>query len=361
MWVQPPGTPSVGLAYLKVYELTGADDYLDAVRETALALVAGQLESGGWDYRIEFATPEREKYAYRVETPARNKGARNVTTLDDNTTQAALSFLMQADRALGFGDPAIHESVEFALSSLLAAQYPNGAWPQRFTGPPAREKYPIKPASYPEDWPRDYPAKDYRCYYTYNDNTLVDMIELMFLAAAIYEDERVRGSRQVRGRFYLTESDAGTSTGLGEQYNPEMHPAWARKFEPPSLTGAESQQVMESLLRLFELTRDAKYLEPLPRALAYYRRSLLENGQLCGFTNSRQIGRSISPRPTSSRIAMTICRPITGLSRIVGWTPSRRDYAELAATVDSRGKPVKVLRKHQPLALSSKLAARSCG
>ena len=33
---------------------------------------------------------------------------------------------------------------------------------------------------------------------------------------------------------------------------------------------------MESLLRLFELTQDAKYLEPLPCALAYYRCSLLE-------------------------------------------------------------------------------------
>ena len=152
---------------------------------------------------IELNSQHRsEKNTRIVLRRPRAKGARNVTTLDDNTTQAALSFLMQADRALGFGDPAIHESVEFALSSLLAAQYPNGAWPQRFTGPPDREKYPIKPASYPEDWPRAYPAKDYRRYYTYNDNTLVDMIELMFLAAAIYEDELATRQPASGRRFY---------------------------------------------------------------------------------------------------------------------------------------------------------------
>src|SRR5262245_57787517 len=54
-WVQPPGTPSVGMAYLSAWEATGDRYYLDAARETGTALVRGQLRSGGWDYRIEFA------------------------------------------------------------------------------------------------------------------------------------------------------------------------------------------------------------------------------------------------------------------------------------------------------------------
>lgn len=47
LFVQPPGTPTVGLAYLKAYAATQDKWYLDAARETALALVAGQLQSGG--------------------------------------------------------------------------------------------------------------------------------------------------------------------------------------------------------------------------------------------------------------------------------------------------------------------------
>jgi hypothetical protein len=54
-----------------------------------------------------------------------------------------------------------------------------------------------------------------------------------------------------------------------------MHPAWARRFEPPSITGGESQSVMKGLLLLFRETGKREYLEPLSRALAYYRRSLL--------------------------------------------------------------------------------------
>ncbi len=71
-------------------------------------------------------------------TPIASRGAihskRNTSTLDDNTTQAALRLLMHVDEALEFKDSAIHEAAEYGLKSLVAAQYPNGAWPQRFSG-----------------------------------------------------------------------------------------------------------------------------------------------------------------------------------------------------------------------------------
>jgi hypothetical protein len=63
--------------------------------------------------------------------------------------------------------------------------------------------------------------------------------------------------------------------GWAQQYNREMHPAWARQFEPPSITGGESQSVMRALMLLHRETGKQKYLEPLPRALAYYKRSIL--------------------------------------------------------------------------------------
>ena len=47
-WVQPPGTPTVGEAYLRAYRLTGDEYYLDAARETALALWSSKAECGCW-------------------------------------------------------------------------------------------------------------------------------------------------------------------------------------------------------------------------------------------------------------------------------------------------------------------------
>ena len=81
-WVQPPGTPAVGMAFLTAHEATGDPYYLDAARETALALVRGQLRSGGWDNRIEFDPEERARYSYRVdpERPAPATSPPSTTT-----------------------------------------------------------------------------------------------------------------------------------------------------------------------------------------------------------------------------------------------------------------------------------------
>ncbi|TWU14396.1 Pectic acid lyase [Symmachiella macrocystis] len=299
-WVQPPGTPSVGAAYLDVYELTGDKYYLEAARETARALVQGQLQSGGWDYRIEFAPEDRKKHAYCAdknqsddqdksnadETPHQKKKKRpprNTTTLDDNTTQAALRFMMRIDRALIFQDQPIHESAQFALQSLLDAQYPIGAWPQRFSAAPDSEKFPVKSASFPDEWSRTYPAIDYRSYYTFNDNTIADMVDLMFRAAEIYDDPQYMAAAERAGDFILLAQLPEPQPGWAQQYDAEMHPAWARKFEPPALTGAESQGVMRTLLRLYDRTGKAKFLQPIPRALAYYQSGVLSDGRLARF------------------------------------------------------------------------------
>src|SRR4029077_12589407 len=47
-WLQPPGTPAVGEAFLAAYERTKEPYLLEAATQTARALVKGQLHSGCW-------------------------------------------------------------------------------------------------------------------------------------------------------------------------------------------------------------------------------------------------------------------------------------------------------------------------
>ncbi len=280
-WVQPPGTPSVGEALLAAYRNTGDRYYLDSARETALALVTGQLKSGGWDYRIEFDAGDRQRYAYR--SLGENAGSRNTTTLDDNTTQSALQFLMHIDQQLAFKHKQIHEAAVYALRSLLRAQYPNGGWPQRFAEYPDPDKFPVRKASYPDSWPPLHPDVDYRSYYTFNDNTIADTIALMLDAAVVYSEPAYRAAAIRAGDFIILSQMPDPQPAWAQQYNNQGHPAWARKFEPPAVTGGESQGVMTTLMMLYRRTGEKKFLEPIPRALAYLKASRLPDGKLARF------------------------------------------------------------------------------
>ena len=284
VWVQPPGTPYVGEALLEAYLVCKEKHLLEAARDAGHALAAGQLFSGGWDYRLEFDSKKRSEWAYRVDGKSGNsRKTKNVTTLDDDTTQAALRFLMKLDTVLDRKDRQIHKTIEHALGALLKAQYPNGAWPQRYSEFPAAKDYPVKRASYPSSWPREYPKADYRSYYTFNDNTLADLIDTMFLAAQLYEEPLYAAAARKAGDFILLAQMPEPQPAWAQQYNADMHPAWARRFEPAAVTGGESQGVIQVLLTLHRHTHDDKYLFPIGKALDYLERSTLPDGQLARF------------------------------------------------------------------------------
>ena len=64
------------MAYLRGYQICCDPILLEAARETAEALIRGQLHSGGWDHRIEFAAEDRKKYGLNlIDTVARNISA----------------------------------------------------------------------------------------------------------------------------------------------------------------------------------------------------------------------------------------------------------------------------------------------
>jgi hypothetical protein len=66
-----------------------------------------------------------------------------------------------------------------------------------------------------------------------------------------------------------------------------MIPVWARKFEPPALSGWESQDVMETLIKISRFTGKDKYLEPIPRALTYLKGCLLADGRVARYYEFR--------------------------------------------------------------------------
>jgi hypothetical protein len=186
------------------------------------------------------------------------------------------------DRALGFADAPIHAGALRALESLLAAQHSSGGFPQGFDGP--AEARPVRKASYPDSWPRTHPPQHrYWLFATLNDGVLADTIDVLLEASRVYSDPRYRKAALAAGDMLLLAQMPEPQPGWAQQYDFDMHPTWARKFEPPAITGGEAQEAMETLLALFRETGDGKYLEPLPRALAYYRRSLLPDGRLARF------------------------------------------------------------------------------
>ncbi|MDQ3623247.1 MAG: pectic acid lyase, partial [Verrucomicrobiota bacterium] len=282
IWVQPPCTPAVGMACLKAFAATGDPFYLDAAREAAEALVHGQLASGGWTNCIDF-----DPQGARVAQYRNGKGrGRNHSSLDDGISQAALRLLMHTDRALGFKHREIHEAAEFALAALLGAQFASGGFPQGWIGPaPA---HPPKKASYPDyDWRTENRIKNYWDMPTLNDGLAGTAASALADAWEIYKNQRGREALARLGDFLILAQMPDPQPAWAQQYDHEMRPIWARKFEPPAIAGLESQDAIDTLLQIHRFTGDTKYLEPIPRALAYLQRSALPDGRLARYYELR--------------------------------------------------------------------------
>jgi PelA/Pel-15E family pectate lyase len=284
--IQPPGTTTMGLALVRAYEATGDAQFLEAARAAGRALIDCQLASGGWDDDFDFAEEHAKKYHLRKHVLAGDTETgkrRNTSTLDDNKTQSALLFLLElAHLPECKADTTLQDALKFGLESLLKAQYPNGAWPQKFSGP-VDQTLPVKPAAYPKEWPRQFPAAKYSDYYTLNDNNMQEAVELLLRAHELTKEERYLAAAKKAGDFFILAQMPEPQPAWAQQYNFAMEPVWARKFEPACVSGGESINVMRTLHELWVVTGDERYLKPLPAALAWYDRSALPDGRYARF------------------------------------------------------------------------------
>jgi PelA/Pel-15E family pectate lyase len=332
IWVQPPGTPTVGLALLAAYRATGDRYYLDAAREAGEALMYGQLKSGGWQNVIDF-NPAGRVHLYRN---GNGRGANN-STLDDGISQSAIQFLARLDQALEFKDSQVHESAAVALDALLKAQFANGAFPQIWTGPVP--EVPVLKASYPSyDWRTEGKIKDYWNMYTLNDGLAGTVTQTLLAAFEVYRADRYKEAVTRLGDFLLLAQMPDPQPAWAQQYSRELHPIWARRFEPPGVSGGESQDVLETLIRIYHETGDEKYLEPIPRALAYLRKSRLPDGRLARYYELKT-NRPLYMTRRGDEYSLTY--DDSNLPDHYGWkVDSRLDAIETAyRTARSSGKP----------------------
>ncbi|MHC4694540.1 MAG: pectate lyase [Planctomycetota bacterium] len=236
IWVQPPGTPSIGQCYLRAWRITGDKYYLDATREVAKALVWGQREIGGWDHRVDVAHLKPGKSA-----PIRRKG---LCTFDDDITQGALKFLIDADSILD--EAWLTDAIELGLGFMQKSQFDNGAWPQ---------------------W---YPLRGgYHNHYTYNDHAINDCIAVMLKAHATYDRPEYLAAAESGGDFIILSQLPKPQAGWAQQYSHDMKPAWARSFEPPGVCSAVTANNIRTLVQLYVYTKKDKYLSPVPAAIEW--------------------------------------------------------------------------------------------
>jgi PelA/Pel-15E family pectate lyase len=259
IWLQG-GTERVGQVLLDAYEATRDDYYLNAARKAADALVFGQHPLGGWHYFIDFepsGLPEwyetqASRFRYGYEEYRHYYGN---ATFDDRVTPDAALFLLRFYRMTH--EAAYREPVLKALDFVLAAQYPNGAWPQRF---PLRYEY------------AHDGLPDYTSFYTLNDGATLGIVELLLAAHETFGDARYFESVRRAMDALIALQGPETQAAWAEQHGPDMRPIAARTHEPAGYVVRESWMAIAMLQEFYLRTGDPRYLAPVPRCLDWFDR-----------------------------------------------------------------------------------------
>ena len=192
-------------------------------RAAADSVIAYQTAEGGWPKNTDLLTPPSSPDD--VGRP----------TIDNGATTTPMRFLALVVE--GTGDASYRQAFERGMDYLFAAQYPNGGWPQYF---PLREGYYSR--------------------ITYNDNAMSNVLTLLRDAGAADAPfgfvDQLRRDRAIaavaRGIDVILRSQIkqdGQLTAWCAQHDERtLEPAWARSYEPPSLSGGESVGIVRFLM-----------------------------------------------------------------------------------------------------------------
>lgn len=220
-----------GSAYLR----RPAEWYASAeARAAADNVIRYQSVEGGWPKDRDLLVPPL--------APGELSGG-DTNTFDNGAFLRPVQFLARVAQATGesFYRQAVERSVDYALT----AQYANGGFPQFF---------PLRPG--------------YASRITYNDGAMIDALTVLREVAAgrepfsfLDEPRRARAAAAVeRGIACILRTQIvheGKPTGWGAQHDEvTFAPAWARPYEPPSLSAGESVGIARFLMAIEQPTPD---------------------------------------------------------------------------------------------------------
>jgi PelA/Pel-15E family pectate lyase len=229
------------------------------MRQAADAVLLHQSAEGGWPKNTNLAAP-----------PSAPAPANLANTIDNEATTLPMEFLA---RVIHAGGARYQPAFERGLDYLLAAQYPNGGWPQF---------YPLRGGYYD--------------HVTFNDDA---MIRVMTLLRNIARGEAPYGfvdaGRRARAAAAVArgvELILRTQVRQGErltawcaQYDAAaLQPAWARAYEPPSLSGAESVGIVRFLMTIDDPS--PRVVAAVDAAVAWLRGVAIEEVRVESFTDA---------------------------------------------------------------------------
>lgn len=199
-------------------------------RAVAENLLLYQYPSGGWPKNVDMARPLSPPEKAELEERPHDDA-----TIDNGATTTQIKFLARAYAATK--ESRYRAAAERGIDYLLAAQYPNGGWPQYF---------PLR--------------KGYYTHITFNDDAIVRTLEVLRAVGegsepfAWADDARREKSRAAvaKGIECILKCQIvqnGQLTAWCAQHDETtLAPAWARKFEPPSIASRESALIVTLLM-----------------------------------------------------------------------------------------------------------------
>ncbi|HKF49620.1 MAG TPA: pectate lyase [Terracidiphilus sp.] len=248
-------------------------------RHIADVIVSFQTPAGGWGKNIAMnKEPRRPGEAYTSDNLSKFLGPDDydrprepdwnyVGTIDNDATTTELQFLAKTIGAFAPGDASEYrQAFVRGMNYLLAAQFPNGGWPQV--------------------WPLE---GGYHDAITYNDDAVVNVIELMRHAAGgageygfVPPDVRQRAAQSfARGIecVMATQIRTGGKRTVWAQQNDALtlEPVSARNYEPPAQSSGESARIL--LMLMNELPHPTAGQQQAIRAAAAWLRKTAIYGQ----------------------------------------------------------------------------------
>ena len=203
------------------------------VREIAANILLFQRDNGGWpkDYDMLVVLTDGQKQALRESHDHTD------TTFDNHTTHTQVDYLARAYTQ--FGEPAYRAACERGFDFMLAAQYANGGFPQK--------------------WPQ---PTGIGAHITFNDGVMVGILGVLRDAAAAAPHlawldearrERARAALE-RGIGCLLKCQTrvdGRLTAWGQQHDEKtLATTLARTFEPACSSPMDTTEIVEFLMGL---------------------------------------------------------------------------------------------------------------